>query len=161
MREQNEKPAGYGNILFEMKQLISIAQLGVEYSRRHNAECSKHQRSRTGVVSEQDRQATTRFECDGERQEFARHPKSFHVSNSSGITGELAPGFMQENTRKQRAPNQGRSLEAMLQYLPQFVFGVASEIAFSRSASSSQPPGHSFFKAATFSLAFSTCPVST
>ena len=76
MRKQHEQTAGDGKILFEMQELIAIAESGVKQNRGGDAKAREQERGSAGVVAAQDEKPTAQFEHDGERQQLPGDAKN-------------------------------------------------------------------------------------
>src|SRR5262245_61521739 len=163
MGKQHEEPAGDRQILLEMQELIAIAELGVKKDGGEEAKSGEEERGGAGVVAAEDQSSAPQFDRDSKRQQLPGDAESLHIGERRRIGRELAPGLVQEYRREQEAGRQARPPPSKVTPIgePQLTLAEAPAIACSRSASSSQPPGHSFFRSATFSRALSTCPVST
>src|SRR5438128_1569691 len=116
----------------------------------------------SGSGTHQDCETASKLERDRERQKRAGYAEGLHVGDRRRIAVQLRPGFVQKNRgKKEPAEESGGRLQVTACHRGQFVFGGACAIASSRSASSSQPAGQSFFNCSALALAFSIWPVST
>src|SRR4029077_5081464 len=161
VRKQHEQPAPDGQILLEMRELVAIAELDVKQHGRGYAKAGEQERCRTGVVAEQNQNCAACLQCDCKRHERARHTECLRVEDSRRIARELAPSLMQEQRGNEEAAGKRGRLLHLDRRHSQFTFALPPPMAFSRSASSSQPEGHSSFSRATFCFALSLWPVST
>ncbi len=150
-----------------MQKLVAVAELHVKQHRGDDAESREHQRRDPRLVTDKHQKPAAQFDRDGERQQLARHAERPHIGLARRIGGELGVGLVQEDRREQEAADEARrplpfgpATSAQLTLTAAFDFGAAA-MACSRSSSSSQPLGQSFFSSTTFSRALSTCPVST
>src|SRR5947209_9194503 len=103
MRKQHEQTAGDGKILFEMQELIAIAELGVKQNRGGDAKAREQERGSAGVVAAQDEKPTAQFERDGERQQLPGEAERLHIGERRRIGGKLAKRLVQEQRREQKA----------------------------------------------------------
>jgi hypothetical protein len=96
MGEQHEEPAGDGQILLEMQELVVVAEFGVKQNRGRDAKAREEKGSRTGVVPAKDKKPATQFERNGERQQLGGDTERLHIGERRRIGGKLAKSLVQE-----------------------------------------------------------------
>ena len=99
---ENKEAARYGEILFEVEELIAIGELPVKQHRSEHAECRERQRNNPRQGAGGDQQTAAELEGNDRREQHAWDAELLHIRYSATIAADDTPTFMHKNEGQQQ-----------------------------------------------------------